>query len=116
MNKCLCCGDNAEGGAYHEKCLKALFKTNYLPKINFTMAELSVNAQKMVGKLSISGVQPKLSMKLQPATKELIVVSAGGEYILKPQLQIYPNIPQNENLCMAMAENLGINVPPHALI
>jgi serine/threonine-protein kinase HipA len=96
--------------------LKALLNTNYVPKINFTLAELSVNAQKMVGKLSISGVQPKLSMKLQSDTKELIVVSSGGEYILKPQLQIYPNIPQNENLCMTIAEKLGIEVPAHALI
>jgi serine/threonine-protein kinase HipA len=116
MKQCLCCGNSIESSSYHEQCLKALFNTNYLPKINFTMAELSLNAQKMAGKLSISGVQPKLSMKLQPATKELTVVSTGGEYILKPQLQIYPNIPQNENLCMSIAEKLGIDVPPHALI
>ena len=99
-----------------KKCLKALFNTTCLPRINFTLAELSINAQKMVGKLSISGVQPKLSMKLNQGTKELTVVATGGEYILKPQTQTYPNIPQNENLCMTIAEKLGIEVPPHALV
>jgi serine/threonine-protein kinase HipA len=96
--------------------MKALFGVSYVPKINFSLAELSQNAQKMVGKLSISGVQPKLSLKLIKETKELVVVSTGGEFILKPQLSIYPNIPQNENLCMTIAQKLGIETPPHALM
>jgi serine/threonine-protein kinase HipA len=115
MKKCLCCGNSSKDSDYHEKCLQTLFHTNYLPTIGFTLTELSINAQKMAGKLSISGVQPKLSMKLNHATKELSVVAAGGEYILKPQ-GIYANLPQNENLCMSIAEKLGIDVPPHSLI
>lgn len=96
--------------------MKDLFGVEYLPEINLTLSEVSIKAQKMAGKLSISGVQPKLSMGLNPKNRELEVVSRGGEYILKPQVPTFPNLPQNENLCMGIASNVGIDVPPHSLI
>jgi len=34
---------------------------------------------------------------------------------LKPEPEQFPQIPQNENLCMNMAEELGLRVPPHGL-
>jgi len=70
----------------------------------------------MAGKLSISGVQAKLSIKLDKKSKKLISVGAGGEYILKPQTGIYEQLPENENLCMAIAGQIGLDIPPHALI
>lgn len=117
MNYCILCGRNVEGeGNYHKICLKNLFGVNYWPKINLALDEVSIKAQKMVGKMSISGVQAKLSIRLDRASKELEIVAKGGEYILKPQISTFPNIPQNENLCMNIALNLGISVPPHSLI
>jgi serine/threonine-protein kinase HipA len=117
MSICTCCiksiGNDVE---MHSHCLNKLYGVNYAPKIDFVQSELSLTAQKMVGKLSISGVQPKLSIKLNKGTRILEAVAEGGEYILKPQVQTFPNIPQNENLCMAIAETLGIDVPPHALL
>ena len=70
----------------------------------------------MAGKLSISGVQPKLSMSLDKKSKELITVSKHGTYILKPQISSFPELPENENLCMTIADQLGINIPPHTLL
>jgi len=99
-----------------KKYLKILFGVNYLPKINLGLTDISMAAQEMAGKLSISGVQPKLSMKLNEKNKELEVTGEDGEYILKPQIQTFRNIPQNENLCMDIAAELGIDVPPHMLI
>lgn len=96
--------------------MKNFFGVEYLPEVNLTLSEVSIKAQKMVGKLSISGVQPKLSMKLNRKNRELEVVSGGGEYILKPQVPTFPNLPQNENLCMSIASNIGIDVPAHSLI
>lgn len=84
--------------------------------IDLSLSEVSTKAQKMAGKLSISGVQVKLSMKLNQKTKTLEVTDEGGEYILKPQIQTFPNIPQNENLCMNIASVLGIKVPMHWLV
>jgi len=117
MDYCNMCGKrDTDGPGYHGKCLKELFGVNYLPKISFALNDISIRAQEMAGKLSISGVQAKLSMKLNKAKKELEVVAEGGEYILKPQIQTFPNIPQNENLCMNIAAGLGIEVPCHSLI
>ncbi|MCK5706663.1 MAG: HipA domain-containing protein, partial [Candidatus Aureabacteria bacterium] len=39
-----------------------------------------------------------------------------GEYILKPQTKTYDQIPENENLCMTIAEHIGIDIPPHSLM
>ena len=99
-----------------KKHLKNLFDVNYLPKIDLSLTDIPTAAQEMAGKMSISGVQPKLSMKLDKKNGTLEVAGEGGEYILKPQLQTFNNIPQNENLCMDIAASLGIQVPPHALV
>jgi hypothetical protein len=40
-------------------------------------------AREMAGRMSISGVQPKLSVARQG--RRLVPVSAGGQFILKPQ-------------------------------
>ena len=117
MDYCNICGKvNTAGTGYHGKCLKKLFEVNYLPKISFALKDISIKAQEMAGKLSISGVQAKLSLKLNKPKKELEIIAEGGEYILKPQIQTFPDIPQNENLCMNIAAGLGIEVPPHSLI
>jgi serine/threonine-protein kinase HipA len=67
----------------------------------------------MAGKMSISGVQPKLSMSRQGS--RLITVATGGQFILKPQTERFSLLPQIENLCMMIAGLLGIDIPPHGL-
>jgi len=116
MSRCLSCGKQINNGKIHSRCVKNLFGVNYMPSVNLTLNDITVKAQEMAGKLSISGVQAKLSMKLDRRSRELISVADGGEYILKPQINTYSEIPENESLCMIIAENIGIDVPPHALI
>jgi serine/threonine-protein kinase HipA len=115
--RCYFCGktvDNKE--SHHTSCLRKLFGVDYLPTIDLSLGEVNIKAQQMAGKLSISGVQPKLSVKLNKGKKQLEVVPEGGEYILKPQTNTFINIPENENLCMTIAGNLGIETPAHSLI
>lgn len=100
----------------NEKFLKAMFNSSQLPTIDFGLADMLQQAQKLVGQLSISGVQPKLSVKLDKKQNRLIVVSEGGEYILKPQTPTFAHIPENEQCCMDIAQELDIEVPPHCLI
>lgn len=100
----------------NEKIIKEMFNTSELPIIDFNLQDVSQKAQKSTGKLSISGVQPKLSMKLDKKNNSLISVAEGGEYILKPQIAAFSNIPENEQCCMDIAAELGINVPPHCLL
>ena len=99
-----------------EKLLKEMFNSAKCPVIDFSLGEMSQKAQKLTGKLSISGVQPKLSVKLDKKQNILIPVAEGGEYILKPQTSTFPNIPENEQCCMDIAENLNIDIPLHCLI
>ncbi len=88
------------------------------PCIDLTLAGVSLKAQEMVGKMSISGVQLKLAVKLadRAGDSHLEVTGAGRQYILKPQVQAFANLPENEELCMTIAEDIGIDVPAHCLV
>ena len=99
-----------------ERFLKGMFNSSKCPAIDFNLEDISREAQKLSGKLSISGVQPKLSVALDKKQNKLIPVAKGGEYILKPQTPTFPNIPENEQCCMDIAERLDTNVPLHCLI
>jgi len=100
----------------NEKFLKEMFNSSKMPVIDFGLGDISRKAQELTGKLSISGVQPKLSVKLDEKQNMLIPAAEGGEYILKPQTSTFPNIPENEQCCMDIAKELNIEVPLHCLI
>lgn len=99
-----------------DKFFKKMFNTSECPIIDFGLEDMSQKAQKLTGKLSISGVQPKLSMKLDKKKNPLIPVAEGGEYILKSQITAFPNIPENEQCCMDIAEKFEIDIPLHCLL
>ena len=116
--RCLSChgpGPELDRG-YHRKCARRLFGTNWVPAIPFSSADIVAEAQKMIGKISISGVQPKLSVNLNRKRKVLEVVEKGGYFILKPQIERFSHLPENENLCMNIAGSLKIETPPHGLL
>lgn len=97
---------------------RKVFGIDREPFIDLTLAGVSLKAQEMVGKMSISGVQPKLSVKLadRAGDPHLEVTGDGGQYILKPQVQAFASLPENEELCMTIAEDIGIYVPAHCLV
>ena len=76
------------------------------------LKEAAVRAVKM----SIQGVQPKLSAKLNVKENRFEIVDRGGEYILKPQSNFYSELPENEDLTMHLAKLVGIEIPIHGLI
>lgn len=113
-NYCDICGKAADdNGRYHSACLRRLFGTPALPAVDLTHGDVLMKAQEMAGRMSISGVQPKLSMSRQGS--HLVPVTTGGQFILKPQTERFPLLPQNENLCMNIARLLEIDTPPHGL-
>ena len=121
MNKvCLSCqkslSDAQSWEGYHFACSRKLFGTGKPPKIPFNTLDIAGEAQKMAGKISISGVQPKLSIFHDRKKHQLIVAEAGGEYILKPQTERFLSLPENENLCICLASIYGIKVPYHGLL
>jgi serine/threonine-protein kinase HipA len=117
MSSCSICGKTIENNSRcHEYCLIKLFGVNYIPGFDVSLAEISLKAQESAGKLSISGMQPKLSVRLDRKSHMLEVSPEHGEYILKPQTQTFTHLPENENLCMTIAEQSEIDVPAHGLI
>ncbi|MDR2429130.1 MAG: HipA domain-containing protein [Candidatus Margulisbacteria bacterium] len=118
MTACWSCGQplkNTES-LYHAGCLKKLFGRGTPPVLELTASNLAAQAVALSPQMSISGVQPKFSLRLNARKNILEPTAAGGEYILKPQTQDFPHLPENENLCMALAQEAGLNVPPHALL
>jgi len=91
---------------YDAKTLRAIFGKPIRPTIPISQQEIAAEAQKLAGKLSISGVQPKLSVRLEG--DQLIAVAEQGLFILKPQTQNFPELPQNEYLCMQMGQRFGL--------
>lgn len=91
---------------HDDKTLRAMFGKPIRPQIRISLDHIAIEAQKLAGKLSISGVQPKLSMRLEG--EELIPVARDGQFILKPQTQDFPELPQNEYLCMQMGRRFGL--------
>jgi len=61
--------------------------------------------------MSIQGVQPKLSVRLDAKAGVFAIVDHGGRFVLKPQHDVYPNLPENEGLTMRLAKLCGIEVP-----
>lgn len=118
--RCLSCQvsgtDHDIRNGYHTECAEMLFGTRFPPEVPFSTPDIVSESQKMAGKMSVSGVQPKLSVIHNRKKRQLTVVERGGLYILKPQTERFPYLPENENLCMRIASVYGMDIPPHGLI
>lgn len=107
------CGDKK----YSDKGLKLLSRNlTQLNDLPLTQEEQLREAAIRADKMSIQGVQPKLSAKLNVKEEVFDIVDRGGEYILKPQNNFYPELPENESLTMKLAELIGIEVPISGMI
>lgn len=104
-------------GLYSVRGLKSFsrYLTDLQP-LPFTAAELREEAGIRAGKISIQGVQPKLSARLLIKQQEFALVDKTGTFILKPQIADYPEVPENEDLSMRLASCVNIEVPLHGLI
>lgn len=87
-----------------------------LNPLPFSAAELRQEAASRAEKMSIQGVQPKLSAVLNVSKNCFDIVDNHGTFILKPSLDNYPEVPANEDLTMKMAAAIGIEVPIHGLL
>lgn len=118
MNRCpITYEPMADTQVYSEKGLKLIHRgLNSLAPLEFSAEQQRQEAINRAGKMSIQGLQPKLSAVLRVSEERLEIVDRGGRYILKPQSADYPELPENEDLTMRMASAAGIEVPLHALL
>ena len=89
--------------------------TDLLP-FPYTAEEQRREAMIRAQKMSIQGVQPKISALLDAKAMIFRVVDRGGRFILKPQSHLYHHLPENEDVTMKCARITGIDVPDHGLI
>ncbi|CDR34236.1 HipA domain-containing protein [Criblamydia sequanensis] len=87
-----------------------------LKKFPYTPIEQIQKAVQYASKLSIQGVQPKLSVALNVKEEEFKIVEKGRRFILKPPHHLYEEVPQNEDLTMRLAKAVEIEIPFHGLI
>lgn len=78
--------------------------------------ELNSEALIRAGKMSIQGIQAKLSAQLKIKQSCFAIVDQHGHYILKPQSKDYAELPENEAITMTLAAQIGLDVPVHGLV
>ena len=112
----ICLRPTAGSRDYHSDCLVSLFGADSLPRMDIELRNLMGLAAEMAGKMSISGVQEKVSLRLSDDKSCFEIAPAHGRYILKPEPSRFAFLPQNEHLTMRLAELVGIEVPPFGLV
>ena len=121
MNRCFYCYKELGEGHkdFHPNCARKFFGTADAPLLEYRREDLdALAAQVIQAQTSLTGVQPKLSLNLHKheGANRLTIVGLWGDFIFKPQTDTYPELPENEDLTMHMAEVARIKVVPHSLI
>jgi serine/threonine-protein kinase HipA len=99
---------NAKNPGYLDSAFKALFGTMKVnPVLPFSRSEFKRDSVRHIKGMSISGVQQKLSLKVDESY-QLVPTTEGGEYILKPSPEEFPNAAENEHTAMVTSDLLGI--------
>ncbi len=128
-NKCLYCYNtinstdlttSAGEKGYHPKCSKKFFGKTTPPLLDFTEDQLVQLAEHIIKtQKTVTGVQPKLSLGLSneiDIPERFTIVGLWGQYILKPQSELYSNLPEVEDLTMHLANISKIKTVDHSLI
>lgn len=117
MNRCPITYEDSGDRKYSVEGLRKLsprLKTLY--DFPYSAEEQVKESVARASKMSIQGVQPKLSVRLSIKNCIFEIVDMGGNYIFKPQTPNYSQVPENEDLTMRLAKLIGIEVPLHGLI
>ena len=116
MNKCPITYEPCQDKYSVSGLAKLSPRLSNLVELPFTAQEQRREAASRSGKMSIQGVQPKLSAKLSVKNQEFQIVDSHGTFIIKPQSEIFTEVPENEDLTMKMAKSFGIEVPLTGLV
>lgn len=100
------------------KCRPEFFGTATLPQVDISNERLEELAKYSISAgLTVPGVQKKLSMHLSDEhSSRLTLIGYPAGYILKPQTEEFPQLPEAEDLVMDIADMMGVMTVPHGLI
>ncbi|MBC6490394.1 HipA domain-containing protein [Flavihumibacter stibioxidans] len=124
MSNCLFCYQpliNNEQD-FHASCSKKIFGQPTPPVLPYSEEDLEPLANKVIqSQTAVTGVQAKLSLHITGSNKEgkerrFTIVGLWGGYILKPPTDLYPQLPEVEDLTMHLAQLAKIKTAPHSLI
>ena len=99
---------------YCSKCIKELFDGTTPNPLNFDRVEFTKKRAELSSRMSISGVQDKISLTFEK--KDLVPTVSNGKYILKPitsgdgHIQNEKDIVANEHISMLISKNI-FNIP-----
>lgn len=121
MSKCLYCNKELNPGEqdFHPACAKKFFGVFPAPTFDYTRADMDALAAEIIrSQTTLTGVQPKISLHLNEhkGSSRLTIVGLWGGFILKPQTDMFPYLPEVEQLTMCLADQFGIQTVPHSLI
>ena len=121
MSKCLYCNKELNPGEqdFHTACAKNFFGISPAPTFDYTRADMDALAAEIIrSQTTLTGVQPKISLHLNEhkGSSRLTIVGLWGGFILKPQTDMFPYLPEVEQLTMCLADQFGIQTVPHSLI
>ncbi len=123
MDRCLYCYKELTKGEkdFHITCSKKIFGTPQVPVLPYTRENLTELATQVIrSQTTLTGVQAKLSLDIYKGGRReqgrFTIVGLWGRYILKPQTDRFPHLPEVEDLTMHLAELARIKVVPHTLI
>jgi serine/threonine-protein kinase HipA len=99
---------------YCSKCLKELFNGRKVTALAFDKQEFYQKRKEYANRISISGVQDKISLKFDESN-HLMTTDKEGHYILKPipnaeQIEKAHDICANEHLSMQLSKQV-FNIP-----
>ena len=121
MCRCLYCYRPLEKGEkdFHPGCARKFFGTEKVPELDYTCKDLEQLALQIIkDRISLTGVQPKLSLHLteHEGSQRLTIVGLWGKFVCKPQTVQFGSMPETEDLTMHLAELAKIDVVPHTLM
>lgn len=121
MARCLSTLTELSEEGYSAKALRRLSDGRKLsPRLAITRADLPRIRAETATRMAISGVQDKVSLRLERG--RLVATATGGEYILKPipgtrLPELHDDLPANEHLTMQLAEQVfGIRTAANGLV
>lgn len=122
--RCLGCyrplNDGTNG--FHPACARKVFGSSVPPALPYTEADLLRLAEDAVARsITVTGAQTKMSIGVERLAgdeqqQRFTIVGVWGSHILKPPNNLYPHLPELEDLTMHLAGSAGVRTVPHALL